>query len=121
MVAGILIGVVLWQFVGDWVSVGLVGVWVVQGIFFATCIFVASMIDGLIRPKNWSWQYRLRRTSWLAVSIVVLWGVAAIGQAFGGKNVATGSWLCGFVLLAAAEWWMRRVTRQEKAADVDEK
>ena len=43
-----------------------------------------------------------------------LWGISAIGHAVGGKNVAAGSWLCVFVLLAIAEWWMRRVTRQKK-------
>ena len=120
MVAGILIGVVLWQFVDDWVTLGPIGVWVVQGVFFAACIFIASMIDGLIRRKDWGWQYRLKRTIWLAASIMVLWCIAAIGQAVGGKNVAAGSWLCGFVLLAIAEWWLRRVTRQKKAADVEE-
>jgi hypothetical protein len=120
MVAGIFFGVVLWQFVDDWVTLGPVGVRLVQGFFFATCIFIASMIDGLIRPKGWGWRYRLKRTTWLAASIIVLWGIAAIGHAVGGKNAAAGSWLFGFVLLAYAEWWMRRATRQEKVADVEE-
>jgi hypothetical protein len=120
MVAGILIGVVLWQFVKEWGALGPVGVWIFQGLFFAACIFIASMIDGRIRPNDWDWQYRLKRTSWLAVSIIMLWGIAAIGHAVGGKDVAAVVWLAGFVLLGLGEWWMRRVTRRKNTADVDE-
>ena len=55
IVVGILIGVVLWKCIEGWITLGPVGLLVAEGCFYAVCILLASMIDGLIRPKGWSW------------------------------------------------------------------
>ena len=96
IVAGILIGVVLWEFVEDWLTLGPVGLWVAQGSLFAVCVLIASMVDGLIRPRDWPWRYRIRKTVFLAVAIMIAWGTAAIGHAIAGKTAAAIGWLVAF-------------------------
>lgn len=108
IVAGILIGVVLWAFVEDWLTLGPVGLWVAQGSLFAVCVLIASMVDGLIRPRDWPWRYRIRKTVFLAVAIMILWGIAAIGHAIAGKTAAAIGWLVAFIILGAVEWILRR-------------
>ena len=107
-VAGILIGVVLWAFVEDWLTLGPVGLWIAQGCLFAGCVLIASMVDGLIRPRDWPWRYRIRKTVFLAVAIMILWGVAAIGHAIAGKTAAAIGWLVAFVIVCAGEWILRK-------------
>jgi hypothetical protein len=70
IVVGILIGVVLWEFAEDWITLGPAGLWGAQGCFYAVCVLIASIIDGLIRP----WRNRLRSALMLAVEIVAVWG-----------------------------------------------
>ncbi|MBC8876834.1 MAG: hypothetical protein H8E44_45990 [Planctomycetes bacterium] len=107
-VAGFLIGVVLWAFVEDWLTLSPVGLWVAQGSLFAGCVLIASMVDGLIRPRDWPWRYRIRKTVFLAVAVMILWGIAAIGHAIAGKTAAAIGWLVAFLVLLAVEWTLRK-------------
>ena len=107
-VVGIFIGVVLWTFTEDWLTLGPVGLWVAQGCLFAGCVLIASMADGLIRPRNWPWRYRIRKTIFLTVAIMILWGIAAIGHAIAGKTTAAIGWLVAFLIACAVERILRK-------------
>ena len=100
IVVGILIGVVLWKCVEDWLTLGPAGLWVAEGCFYAVCVLIASMIDGLIRPKDWSWRNRIRNTLVFAVGVVAWWGSAAIGHAIAGDTAATIGWLVALLALS---------------------
>ena len=100
IVVGILIGVVLWKCVEDWLTLGPAGLWVAEGCFYAVCVLIASMIDGLIRPKDWSWRNRIRNTLVFAVGIMAWWGSAAIGHAIAGDTAATIGWLVALLALS---------------------
>ena len=108
IVAGILVGVVLWECVEGWITLGPAGLWVAQGAFVAVCVLVASMIDGLIRPRDWSWRNRIRNTLVFAVGVVAWWGSAAIGHAIAGETAATIGWLVAFLVLVVVGWILRR-------------
>ena len=109
IVAGILIGLFLWGFVvEDWLTLGPAGLWVAEGCFYAVCVLIASMIDGLIRPKDWSWRNRIRNTLVFAVGVVAWWGSAAIGHAIAGDTAATIGWLVAFLVLVVVGWLLRR-------------
>lgn len=108
IVAGILIGVVLWGFVDDRLTLGPAGLWVAQGCLFAVCVLIASVVDGLIRPRDWSWRYRIRKTVFLAVAIMIAWGIAAIGHVIAGKTAAAIGWLIAFVIVGVVEWILRK-------------
>ena len=114
IVAGFLIGVVLWAFVEDWLTLGPVGLWVAQGSLFAACVLIASMADGLIRPRDWPWRYRIRKTILLTVGIMILWGIAAIGHAIAGRTAAAIGWLAAFVIVGVVEWILRKCRQARK-------
>ena len=114
IVAGILIGVVLWGFVEDWLTFSPVGPWVAQGSLFAGCVLIGSVVDGLIRPRDWPWRYRIRKTIFLAVAVMILWGIAAIGHAIAGKTAAAIGWLVAFIIVGVVEWTLRRCRRARK-------
>ena len=108
IVAGILIAVVLWTFVEDWLTLGPIGLWVAQGCLFAACVLIASTADGLIRPRDWPWRYRIRKTVFLAVAIMILWGIAAIGHSIAGKTTAAIGWLVAFLIVCVVERALRK-------------
>ena len=108
IVAGILIGVVLWECVDDWITLGPAGLWVAQGCTIAVCILIVSAIDGLIRPKDWSWRNRIRSTVVFAVMIMAWWGSAAIGYALAGDKADTVGWLVALLVLVVIRWLLRR-------------
>jgi hypothetical protein len=78
IVAGMLIGFVLWAFVEDWLILGPVGLWIAQGCLFAACVLIGSVVDGLIRPRDWWWRFRIRKTVFLAVAIMIVWALAML-------------------------------------------
>ena len=108
IVAGVLIGVVLWTFMEDRLTLSPVGLWVAQGSLLAACVLIGSVVGGLIRPKGWPWRLRIRKTVFLAVAIMILWGIAAIGHAIAGKTAAAIGWLVAFLTLLAVEWILKR-------------
>lgn len=108
IVAGILIGVVLWIFLEDWLTLGSVGLWIAQGCLFATCVLIGSVVDGLIRPRSWPVRLRIRKTLFLAVAIMILWGIAATGHAIAGRTAAAIGWLVAFLILSAVAWTLRK-------------
>ncbi len=108
IVVGVLVGIVLWEVVDDWLTLGPSGLWVAQGCTIAVCILIASTIDGLIRPKDWSWRNRIRDTVLFAAVIVVWWGSAAIGYAIAGDKADTVGWLVALLVLALIGWFLRK-------------
>ena len=80
------------------------GLWVAQGAFYAVCVLIASMIDGLIRP----WRNRLRNTVLFAAVIVAWWGSAAIGYAIAGDKADTVGWLVAFLVFVVMGWALRK-------------
>jgi len=107
--AGFMIGAVLSEFVvEDWLTVGPAGLWVAQGCTIAVCILIASTIDGLIRPKVWSWRNRIRSTVVNAVVIMAWWGSAAIGYAIAGDKADSVGWLVALLVLIVISWFLRR-------------
>ncbi len=107
-VAGILIAVVLWTFVEDWLTLSPVALWVAQGSLFAVCVLIASVVDGLIRPRDWPWRLRIRQAILLAVAIMILWGIAAIGHSIASKTTAAIGWLVAFLIVCAVERALRK-------------
>jgi len=102
------LGVVLWAFVEDWLILGPVGLWIAQGCLFAACVLIASMVDGLIRPRDWPWRHRIRKTVFLAVAIMIVGGIAAVGHAIAGKTAAAIGWLVAFVIVGGVEWILKK-------------
>ncbi len=108
IVAGFLVGLVLWKFLDGWITLGPAGLWLAEGCFIAVCILISSVIDGLARPKAWSWRNRIRTTTVSAVVIVTWWGSAAIGYALAGDKADSVGWLLAFLVLFVISWLLRK-------------
>jgi hypothetical protein len=113
IVIGMFASIFAWVLVvDDLVELGPVGSWLAQGLFFAGCIVIASAIDGLIRPNAMKWPFRIRVTLSIALGIIIVWGVAAVGYAVAGKTGGYISWLSALAFCFVFEWFYRRERRQ---------
>ncbi len=106
--AGIFLGIFAWQiFLDDWLSLSSSATWFAQGVFFAVSITVCSLLDGVIRPHDWRWGDRVRGTLSVAMTVVLAWSGAAIGEMLGDALWIVGGWLLGGALGGVIDHFLR--------------
>lgn len=111
-VAGIVVAVLLWAAVEQFVPSGPRYL-VAQGMLFAVSTFLCNVIDGVLRPQVWTWKRRIRWSADFSLGILLIWCAGAVGHLMSGRRGAA----IGFLIMFAIVFLAERILKRQRLCD----